>query len=480
MQAVKTYPQQRYRFRLYDNVDKLSPEQIRAATGCADLCNLGYFALTANGAVKAYDHQSAVMFGGVWGCAPQWHEWGLCIDEDGRMTIGTEREAVYDYAVALPPVDVNGARYTDKDGGRNGWTYTGLTAAGDVVVWINTKDSPMSTGDVEQRLRGAGCTTILRWDGSWSSQGIVDGVSIRASQYRCCRSWLLIYDRQDGQGEEEPATSTQTYVVTPEVGLRIRSGPGTGHARIGAYTKGTVVTILEQSDGWGRTGLGWVSMDYLEPVQAAQTDNGTPIVQDLIPAGRRNRPGGSNPCRYITIHETGNPAHGANARAHASYLKTTGDSVSWHCTVDDSAVYQHLPDTETAWHATDGADGPGNCTSIGVEICVNEGGSFARAKENAASLVRLLMERWQIPVERVVQHHHWYNKNCPQTIRETGTWEQLLSLCRGEEQPAATDLSRAVDKLVQAGVISSPDYWLAGVYATANVQALILKMAAKL
>ena len=52
MQAVKTYPQQRYRFRLYDNVDKLSPEQIRAATGCADLCNLGYFALTANGAVR--------------------------------------------------------------------------------------------------------------------------------------------------------------------------------------------------------------------------------------------------------------------------------------------------------------------------------------------------------------------------------------------------------------------------------------------
>ena len=54
--------------------------------------------------------------------------------------------------------------------------------------------------------------------------------------------------------------------------------------------------------------------------------------------------------------------------------------MSWHYTVDDHAIVQHLPDYETAYHAGDGKDGPGNATSIAVEICVNAGGDFEAAK----------------------------------------------------------------------------------------------------
>ena len=86
------------------------------------------------------------------------------------------------------------------------------------------------------------------------------------------------------------------------------------------------------------------------------------IIQDFIPAGRRNRPGTANPIRYITIHNTGNANKGANAKAHASYLKSdTANNmpVSWHYTVDSQGAYQHLPDAEIGYHAGDGA-GPGN------------------------------------------------------------------------------------------------------------------------
>ncbi|MBS7225866.1 MAG: N-acetylmuramoyl-L-alanine amidase, partial [Clostridiaceae bacterium] len=115
--------------------------------------------------------------------------------------------------------------------------------------------------------------------------------------------------------------------------------------------------------------------------------------------------------------------------------------------------------------------------SIGIEICVNAGGDFAQAQANAASLVRLLMEEHGIPLDNVVQHNHWNGKDCPKTIRATaGAWEAFLALCRGE--PAnVSKLDTDVDTLTEAGIINSPDYWRAGDYSAANVQALIGKMA---
>ena len=275
---------------------------------------------------------------------------------------------------------------------------------------------------------------------------------------------------------------SRQYTVTPAVGVNIRSGPGTGYGKTGAYPRGAVVTVLEEKEGWGRTDKGWVSLDYLEPVETAGrvTDNGIAIQSDYIPQGRKNRPGGANPCRYLTIHETGNAARGADAAAHASYLK--GDSaanalVSWHYTVDDHAIVQHLPDTETAYHAGDGAKGPGNAQSIGMELCVDAGGDWEKAKQNAAALVRLLRAEHGIPLERVVQHHHWNGKDCPHTIRHTpGGWEAFLGLCEGA--PAA-DLDADVEVLAQAGIVNSPDYWkTGGGYADANVVCLLHAMAA--
>ena len=40
-----------------------------------------------------------------------------------------------------------------------------------------------------------------------------------------------------------------------------------------------------------------------------------------------------------------------------------------------------------------------------------------------------------------------------------------------------SDLDTDVDTLAEAGIINSPDYWRAGDYSAANVQALIGKMA---
>lgn len=50
--------------------------------------------------------------------------------------------------------------------------------------------------------------------------------------------------------------------ITANSGLNIRTGAGTAYARIGGYSKGTIVTILAESNGFGKTDKGWISLNY--------------------------------------------------------------------------------------------------------------------------------------------------------------------------------------------------------------------------
>lgn len=209
------------------------------------------------------------------------------------------------------------------------------------------------------------------------------------------------------------------------------------------------------------------------------------IREMLISVGRFNRPGRANPCRYITIHETGNYAKGANGTAHGAYLRgDTANSapVSWHYTVDDGEIVRHIPDGEDAYHAGDGR-GDGNRNSIGIEICVNLDGDFEQALQNAAELVAYLMEKHQITIDKVVQHHRWNGKNCPYTLRTDHRWEDFLALCQRKGAPAEEETEeippyiKAVEKLAAAGVLTAPEYWKGGDYSTENVRHLLVKFA---
>ena len=470
-----------------------SMEQVKAACGCQYILNSWFYDtitgrpvgnLKIDGTVKA---------------AAGWNGWGLTWDKgaDIRLDILPDNGgASYLSGVELlTPTRGPGKAlsYSPEYGGTRGRSAV-LLAGARVILYCSgdgTADAKTPEG-LRDELVSIGCRydqaanlRALGLDSGGSSQcDFGDGQRIYSA--RRVAGYLCVWTRQGGQEppdkEDKPMSK---YTVTPSIGVNIRSGPGTGYGKVGAYPMGTVVDVLEERDGWGRTNKGWVSLAYLEAVEGPQrvTDTGLAIQTHLIAPGADNRPGGSNPCKYITIHETGNAAKGADAAAHGAYLDSAAGEdalVSWHYTVDDHAIVQHLPDYETAYHAGDGKDGPGNTTSIGIEICVNAGGDFAQAQANAASLVRLLMEEHGIPIDRVVQHAHWNGKDCPKTIRATtGAWEGFLALCRGKTA-GVSELGAAVDKLAAAGLINSPDYWKGGVYSAANVQALIIKWAASL
>lgn len=181
-----------------------------------------------------------------------------------------------------------------------------------------------------------------------------------------------------------------------------------------------------------------------------------PPIEHFIPVGRNNRPGGTMTAEWITIHDTGDPK--ATAEDEAAYLARNDDAASapasWHFTVDDRGAYQHLPLTEHGWHAADG-HGPGNLTSVGVEICENTGGDRAKAEANAATLVAWLLIEIGLDVSRVVPHRHWYPKDCPHLLlprRDAFLGSVLLEKYRLLPQP--WDPSMEIALLARKGIIT--------------------------
>ena len=424
-----------------------SMEQVKAACGCQYILNSWFYDtitgrpvgnLKIDGTVKA---------------AAGWNGWGLTWDKGADIRLDI-----------LP--DNGGASYLSG------------------VELLTPTRGPGKALSYSPEYGGTRGRSAVLLAGARSSSNCDFGDGQRISNGKRVKGYLCIWTTEGGtEPPPDKEESMGKYTVTPSIGVNIRSGPGTGYGKVGAYPMGTVVDVLEVRDGWGRTDKGWVSLTYLEAVEGPQrvTDNGIAIQEHIISGGRKNRPGrDTNPDTYITIHETGNAAKGADAAAHGAYLDSAAGEdalVSWHYTVDDHAIVQHLPDYETAYHAGDGKAGPGNTTSIGIEICVHAGGDFEAAKANAAALVRLLMEEHGIGIEHVVQHNHWNGKDCPKTIRATtGAWEAFLALCRGETENVSK-LDADVDTLANVGIIDQPDYWKAGNYSKDTVEALIGKTA---
>lgn len=150
--------------------------------------------------------------------------------------------------------------------------------------------------------------------------------------------------------------------------------------------------------------------------------------------------GRGNPKNYLTIHQTGNTAAGANAMAHHRLQARSGVGYGWHWQVDDEMAIQTHDHAFKIWHAGDGR-GKGNTESISIEICVNSDGDYNQSVENGAKLAAIILKEENIDISKMVQHNYWSGKNCPEQIRagKNGTtWSIFVEKVRSylNEQPA--------------------------------------------
>lgn len=242
---ISVFQQDKYRFQLYDNIDKLTWRQIQQKTGCCALCNLWYFDM------RTYQHDVGVMLEGQW-VRPAAYDWpGICIDRDGHVTTGGTADAVWDYAASVQADYLDGRRNSYVAWDKNGVTYTGLTAAGDVVILLCPRDTPMDSEEAVKAMLNAGCTDILRWDGSWSSQGSLGpGMDVQPSQRRICRGWLLVFEKNK---EEKPVSDKKIVCLDPGHGPDTVNGSpdGTYKEHEFAWDMGQRVKALLEEQGVG-------------------------------------------------------------------------------------------------------------------------------------------------------------------------------------------------------------------------------------
>ena len=138
--------------------------------------------------------------------------------------------------------------------------------------------------------------------------------------------------------------------------------------------------------------------------------------------------------KYIVIHYTGND--GDTDEANAKYFQKNIVKASAHYFVDDDSITQSVPDDYSAW-AVGGKkynNGGGrlygtvtNSNSISIELCDTVRNKIIYPTEktinNAIELTKMLMQRYNIPVHRVVRHWDVNGKSCPGYWINDNNWE---------------------------------------------------------
>ncbi len=221
--VINTFPQDRFSFRMYHNTGKKTWQEIQQETGCYGLINTAYFRLLT------YEVDSMTMIAGEWIKEGPWLEYGLCVDKDGYLTIDTVPNAVHDYTIGVPVCYIKGKKYpTYKDHAENGVSFVGTTADNSVVCLMSSKDDGMTTAEACEVMLDAGCVNILRYDGSWSTQGTLGpGMDVEPSEERKAAVYLLMF-KKGTNTEDEPLK--KRVVLDPGHGIETagkRSPDGT-------------------------------------------------------------------------------------------------------------------------------------------------------------------------------------------------------------------------------------------------------------
>ena len=129
----------------------------------------------------------------------------------------------------------------------------------------------------------------------------------------------------------------------------------------------------------------------------------------------------------VTIHNT-NDLEGvyedAEQYTRATWPNANMNDARVHYYVDDVNAWQNLQESEVGWHAGD-SSGPGNGTTIAIEIIMDGSGSSEdlKAEENGALLAAILLKKYGLTANELYTHNHWMGhpdsivqgakKNCP-------------------------------------------------------------------
>lgn len=176
---------------------------------------------------------------------------------------------------------------------------------------------------------------------------------------------------------------------------------------------------------------------------------------------------------YIVIHYVGAVS---TAKNNVDYYasKKLGKSASYF--VDEKSIWQCVEDSDAAWHCGGKLQGSGGhkfygkCTnnnSIGVEMCCKKTASGQwyfedETVKNTVHLVRYLMGKHNIPIEKVIRHYDVTGKNCPEPYINEARWsafKKMITEGAGTDMEKFNDIKghwaeKQINEIAQMGIVN--------------------------
>ena len=182
-----------------------------------------------------------------------------------------------------------------------------------------------------------------------------------------------------------------------------------------------------------------------------------------IPCKRENFGGlRASAVKYLVIHYTA--GRNDTAQDNGEYFAREQVGASAHYFVDEDTVVRSVPEDYVAWHC--GASyyvhpKCRNSNSIGIEICTKlADGQYGFAPEAVAlaqELARQLMQKYNIPVDRLIRHWDVSHKVCPAPFVGKGqaAWEEFKGgLILYEKLENVPEWAKpSIEKLVNKGIL---------------------------
>ena len=162
---------------------------------------------------------------------------------------------------------------------------------------------------------------------------------------------------------------------------------------------------------------------------------------------------------YIVIHYVGSTS---TAKNNADYFAREKVQASAHYFVDETSIWQSVRDEDAAWHC--GTTGKykhpicRNANSIGIEMCCkkNESGEWYfedKTVDNTVELVKYLMDKHNISIDRVIRHYDVTGKACPKPYINNVEWTRFKDKITEEGELSMTqyeELKAEIEKLKQS------------------------------
>ena len=158
------------------------------------------------------------------------------------------------------------------------------------------------------------------------------------------------------------------------------------------------------------------------------------IKQNPSNVGNYAKGRGGNSIKYIVIHYTAND--GDTDEGNGKYFHNNDVNASAHYFVDEDSATLSVSESDTAWHCGGGLQGNSghsfykkckNSNSLGIEMCADKNGSelifTSKTVANTVELVKSLMKKYNVSVDRVIRHYDVTGKNCPAPfVKHEDSW----------------------------------------------------------